>query len=86
MDRLLVAGIVEARGAERFGLLADTLPAGKLQRFYRSITRSEEDHQRLFIRLAELYFNPAETRLRLNELLAVEAGIVRELPWRPALH
>ena len=86
MDRLLVGGIVEARGAERFGLIADTLPPGSLQRFYRAITRSEEAHQGLFIQLAELYFDPAETRSRLNELLVLEADIVRELPWRPALH
>jgi len=86
MDRLLVAGIVEARGAERFGLVADALPAGKLKRFYRSITRSEKEHQGLFIQLAELYFEPSEMHARLNQLLEVEADIVRELPLRPALH
>jgi tRNA-(ms[2]io[6]A)-hydroxylase len=86
MDRLLVGGIVEARGAERFGLVADALPPGKLKRFYRSITRSEEDHRGLFIGLAELYFDPAETRSRMNELLEIEADIVRSLPLRPALH
>ena len=86
LDRLLIGGIVEARGAERFGLVADALPAGSLQRFYQTITRSEEEHQGLFIQLAELYFDPEETRLRLNELLEIEAGIVRELPLRPALH
>jgi tRNA-(ms[2]io[6]A)-hydroxylase len=86
MDRLLVGGIVEARGAERFGLVADTLPPGKLQRFYRAITQSEEGHQGLFAELAELYFDPVETRLRLNVLLQLEADIVRDLPLRPALH
>lgn len=86
MDRLLVGGIVEARGAERFGLLADALPAGSLQRFYRAITRSEEEHQGLFIRLAELYFESADTHTRLTELLTIEANIVRDLPLRPALH
>jgi len=86
MDRLLIGGIVEARGAERFGLVADALPAGKLQRFYRAITQSEEEHQGLFIQLAELYFDPEETRSRLHELLELEADIVRELPLRPALH
>jgi len=86
MDRLLIGGIVEARGAERFGLVADALPAGALQRFYRSITQSEEGHQGLFIQLAELYFDPLETRSRLMELLELEADIVRELPLRAALH
>jgi len=86
LDRLLVAGIVEARGAERFGMIADALPAGPLKRFYRSITRSEQEHQGLFIELAELYFEPAEVHLRLDELLTVEAEIVKELPIRVALH
>jgi tRNA-(ms[2]io[6]A)-hydroxylase len=86
MDRLLVGGIVEARGAERFGLVADALPPGKLKRFYRSITRSEKEHQGLFIQLAELYFDRDQTRSRLQELLALEAEIVQNLPFRPALH
>lgn len=86
MDRLLVAGIVEARGAERFGLVAEALPDGELKTFYRAITRSEEEHRGLFIELAELYFDPSETRPRLDELLDVEAEIVRALPLRPALH
>jgi tRNA-(ms[2]io[6]A)-hydroxylase len=86
MDRLLIGGIVEARGAERFGLVAEALPPGALQRFYQAITRSEEEHQGLFVELAELYFDPADVRSRLNELLVVEADIVKELPLRPALH
>jgi tRNA-(ms[2]io[6]A)-hydroxylase len=86
LDRLLVGGVVEARGAERFGLVADALPPGDLQRFYRAITRSEEEHRGLFIQLAELYFDPGEVRSRLHELLVIEADIVRDLPLRPALH
>jgi len=86
MDRLLIGGIVEARGAERFGLVADALPPGALQQFYQTITRSEQEHQGLFVELAELYFNPADVRSRLNELLVIEADIVKELPLRPALH
>ena len=86
LDRMLVAGIVEARGAERFGMIADALPAGRLKRFYRSITRSEQEHQGLFIQLAGLYFKPAEVQARLDELLTAEAKIVSELPIRVALH
>ena len=86
MDRLLVAGIIEARGAERFGMVADVLPGGPLKKFYRSITQSEEGHETLFIDLAELYFDPGETRLRLEQLLETEADIISGLPLRPALH
>jgi tRNA-(ms[2]io[6]A)-hydroxylase len=86
MDRMLVAGIVEARGAERFGLVAEALPDGALKRFYQSITRSEEEHRDLFTWLAMRYFNPEEVGIRLDTLLEEEAAIVAGLPIRPALH
>lgn len=86
MDRLLIAGIVEARGAERFGLIAAALPEGELQRFYDSITRSEISHQGLFLELADRFFEKRPVRKRLDELLDAEAGIVSKLPLRLALH
>ena len=86
MDRLLIAAIVEARGAERFGLIAGALPEGELKRFYHSITRSELEHQNLFMQFAEKYFDATEVAERLGDLLEVEAKIVSELPIRPALH
>ena len=33
LDRLLVAGVVEARGCERFGMVGRALPAGELKTF-----------------------------------------------------
>jgi len=86
MDRLLIGGIVEARGAERFGLIAAALPEGELKHFYDAITRSEKAHQGLFLELAEQYFDSAEVQSRLKQLLDAEAEIVRELPMRAALH
>jgi tRNA-(ms[2]io[6]A)-hydroxylase len=86
LDRLLIAGIIEARGAERFGLIAEALQEGDLKRFYQSITRSEEAHKDLFLQLAEQYFSSAEVHQRLEELLIAEADITRDLPARIALH
>lgn len=86
LDRLLIAGIIEARGAERFGLIAEALPEGDLKRFYRSITRSELTHEGLFLELAEHYFDAKELEARLEELLLEEAAIAQALPFRPALH
>ena len=86
LDRLLIAGIVEARGAERFGLIAEALPEGEMKRFYDSITRSELAHKDLFLTLAEKYSDQAEVHIRLEELLIEEAGIVSQLPIRVALH
>lgn len=86
LDRLLLAGIIEARGHERFALVGEALPDGKLQGFYRAIAESEARHHELFIDLAKKYFDAAEVEARLDELLNIEADIVRTLPIRAALH
>ena len=86
LDRLLVAGIVEARGCERFGLVAEALPPGPLKVFYEGITRSEARHHGLFVRLARTYFDESAVARRIEELLDVEATIIESLSIRPALH
>ena len=86
LDRLLCAGIAEARGCERFGLVAGGLPPGEDRDFYREIARAEVRHQELYVRLAHAYFPAAEVEERLDALLAVEARVVGELPVRAALY
>lgn len=99
LDRLLLGGIIEARGAERFGLIATGLENTaedqlaerglndpKLAVFYRAITRSEERHLEEFIALAQRYFQRREVNTRLDQLLDAEAEIISSLPFRPALH
>ena len=86
LDRLLVAGAIEARGAERFGLIAQALEPGPLQQFYQSITRSEQRHYELFLQLAEVYLPAPTVAERWQELLETEAAIAAQLPIRAALH
>ena len=86
LDRLVVGGIIEARGCERFGLIEDSLPDGEMKRFYSAISLSEDKHQMLFIDLATKYFPKAEVDARLNELLHIEAELINKLPLRAALH
>jgi len=86
LDRLLIASIVEARGAERFGMIAAALPQGKLKKFYQAISDSESRHYQLFLELAENYYAETAITPRLNELLDIEAQIIRTLPFRAALH
>jgi tRNA-(ms[2]io[6]A)-hydroxylase len=86
MDRLLTASIIEARGAERFALVADALDAGALKKFYLSIARSEERHYELFLELAKTYLDHVAIDQRWHELLDIEAAIVAALPIRAALH
>ena len=68
-----VAGVIEARGCERFEKIATALEEGELKDFYRRISQAEAQHTGLFLRLANNYF-PAETvEGRCCQLLDIEA-------------
>ncbi len=86
MDRLLVAAVIEARGHERFALIAEALPTGKDKEFYTAIAKSEEKHKNLFVELAYEYFDKDEVDARLAEVIRREAQICASLPNRAALH
>ena len=86
LDRLLTASIIEARGAERFALVATALQAGPLQKFYQSIARSEARHFELFLQLAHQYLPAPMIEQRWDELLDIEADLVAGLPVQAALH
>ena len=86
LDRLLTAAIVEARGCERFGVLAAALPDAELRDFYRELARSEVRHHETYLSLAHAYFDADEVERRLGELLDAEARLIEALPLRPALY
>lgn len=86
LDRLLTASIIEARGAERFAIVAKHLEDGALKDFYLAIAKSEERHYLVFLELAKKYAEQEDVEQRFAELLSVEAQIVKNLPLRAALH
>ena len=86
LDRLLVGAVVEARGYERFDLIAQALPAGAEQRFYQAIASSESRHWQLFTRLAQEAFPSAQVQARLRELVRFESELMLQLPLAPRLH
>ena len=86
MDRLLIGGVIEARGYERFSLVSQALPEGPEKEFYAQIAASEKTHKNLFVELAYEYFDKADVDIRLDELLIAEAEICSKLPFRAALH
>ncbi|MCU0696774.1 MAG: tRNA-(ms[2]io[6]A)-hydroxylase [Myxococcaceae bacterium] len=86
LDRLLVAGIIESRSHERLQLLADGLTDPSLRRLYAELAKSEDGHQKLFVRLAK-NVDPAEVvEARLEVLLTAEASLIAGLPLRAAVH
>lgn len=86
LDRLLTAGIIEARGFERFSKIAEALLIGPLKSFYQSIARSEARHADLFLDFAVQYSDSQTVNERLTALLPFEAKILQSLPIRPMLH
>ncbi|MBV1876332.1 MAG: tRNA-(ms[2]io[6]A)-hydroxylase [Pseudomonadales bacterium] len=86
LDRLLTAAIIEARGAERFSLLANRLESPELSEFYSELAISEQNHYLLFLELAQHYFSQTQIDQRWQEWLNIEAEIISNLPIRARLH
>jgi tRNA-(ms[2]io[6]A)-hydroxylase len=86
LDRLLISGLMECRGAERFQILSEVLKDETLRGFYRELWGSEIKHSRRFIDMALDYFETKVVVSRLQNLAEQEAAIVETLPHRPTLH
>lgn len=86
LDRMLISSIIEARGAERFGLIAEALTDSELKPFYKRLWAAEKKHGHLFANQMLHYFDESEIRARLQTLLVAEGEIIQKLEWRPSLH
>lgn len=86
MDRMLIASVVETRGAERFRMVADHLEEPELKRFYRTLWTSEAKHGHIFVKMLLNYFPAEKVYPRLEWWVEQEAEIIDGLPIRPALH
>jgi len=86
LDRLLIASVVETRGAERFKMVADNLEDPELKRFYKQLWTSEAKHGHLFVKMALNYFDKEQVYERLAWWIEQEDKILNQLELRPALH
>jgi len=86
VDRLLVAGLIEARSCERFGLLRDHLPDAELAAFFGGLFESEARHHSTYVRLAKEFAPEEIVNQRLAELAAQEAGIIADGDDVPRMH
>jgi tRNA-(ms[2]io[6]A)-hydroxylase len=76
VDRLLVAGLIEARSCERFAILKDRLNDRTLADFYASLFESEARHHSTYVQLARQFAPAVEVDRRLSELAEAEANII----------
>ncbi|MFK7899890.1 MAG: tRNA-(ms[2]io[6]A)-hydroxylase [Cyclobacteriaceae bacterium] len=86
LDRLLIASIVECRGAERFRMVYEAQQDTELKEFYRVLWASEAKHGDSFVKLALLYFEEKKVFSRLHELNEAEGKLIHTLPFKAALH
>lgn len=86
LDRLLIASVLETRGAERFRLIAEALEDPELARFYKMLWTSEAKHGNIFVKMALEYFPREQVYDRLRWWIDREAEVIQGLQIRPALH
>ena len=86
LDRLLVASVVETRGAERFRLVSEAQKDPELHRFYKVLWASEAKHGHLFVKMALNYFTEEEVYPRLEWWIEQESEVIDQLEIRAALH
>lgn len=86
VDRLLVAGLIEARSCERFGLLRDRLQDRELADFYGSLFESEARHHSTYVRLAKSFMPDDAVHERLHELSVAEGAIIAAGEEQPRMH
>jgi len=86
LDRLLVASVVETRGAERFKLIADAQTDEEYFRFYKALWVSEAKHGHVYVKMALNYFEEKHVYDRLAWWVEQEGEVLNGLEIRPALH
>ena len=86
IDRLLIAGLIEARSCERFGILREQLADQELANFYGNLFESEARHHSTYVRLAKLFGTEAQVHARLEEFAAAEAEIIARGDEQPRMH
>ncbi|MCB9340887.1 MAG: tRNA-(ms[2]io[6]A)-hydroxylase [Lewinellaceae bacterium] len=86
LDRLLIASVVETRGAERFRLVSEAQNEPELHRFYKILWASEAKHGHVFVKFALHYFDEKTVYDRLAWWVEQEGEVMDGLEIRSALH
>lgn len=90
LDRLIISGVVEARGCERFYMVGEALSQlpgeVELGAYYTRLGREEAGHFKIFLKIARHYFPEDIVRQRTEDILEREAEAMLAVPFRPAVH
>jgi tRNA-(ms[2]io[6]A)-hydroxylase len=86
LDSLLCSAVIEARSCERMTLLAGAVTDPELRALYDGLLAAEARHHRIYLDLAEQYFDREEVSARLVEIAQHEAKVLEEAPLEPRFH
>lgn len=86
LDKLLIAGLVEARSCERFRLLSETSEDPELKKLFDDLVGPEAQHFNLYVDLAKKFFPEKEVQKRFEALSDLESSVLSEIEPSSALH
>ena len=86
LDRLIMSGLVEARGEERFRILSEHLEDPLLKQFYKELSIREAGHCQIFLRIAQRYFAEEIVQECIFRLSEIESRAMLKTPFGPKLH
>lgn len=86
LDKLLVAGLIEARSCERFKILAERLDDRDLADYYGELFESEARHYTVYTDLARRYFPQETVKARLQEMAQAELEALQASRGMARLH
>lgn len=86
LDRLVMSGLVEARGYERFHLLSQYIEDPELKKFYFDLANREAGHYKIFINIAKKYFSSEIIDEAVTRIAKIEHKAMINAPIRATLH
>ena len=86
LDRLILSGLIEARGHERFALLAKHLEDETLKKFYQQLSEKEAAHYLIFFKLASSYFDKKTVEEAIKNISELESEVMLSTPHTFRLH
>lgn len=86
VDRMIVAGLILLRGAERYRMVAAEIDDKNLQEVFNTIANEDTEMANRYIDMVAKYYDKEEVADRMKVLQAGEAEVMRGLETRAALH
>lgn len=86
LDKLLFAGMIEARSCERFKVLSENLEDQELAKFYHKLMISEARHYTMFLQFARKLCPNFDVDARWEEFLEYEGEVISRYGKSETIH